>query len=170
MSKSVQEADQVEHFVSYFFTKYGFCILLGVVILAVYGQVYDFDYAYYDDAQYVFENPNVNTGLSGKNAIWAFSVGYAANWHPVTWLSHMLDVSLFGIRPGGHHVVSLLIHLANSLLLFLFFRKTSGSRFVAAGISFLFAVHPLRAESVAWIAERKDVLFMLWGMISLFFF
>jgi hypothetical protein len=140
------------------------------VILAVYGQVYDFDYAYYDDAQYVFENPNVNTGLSGKNAIWAFSVGYAANWHPVTWLSHMLDVSIFGIRPGGHHVVSLLIHLANSLLLFLFFRRTTGSSFVGAGISFLFAVHPLRAESVAWIAERKDVLFMFWGMISLFFY
>ena len=166
----MQDVDQVEIFLSRLFTKSGICLMLGVVILAVYGQVYAFDYAYYDDAHYVFDNPNVTTGLSPENVIWAFSAGYAANWHPVTWMSHMLDVSMFGIRPGGHHVVSLLFHLVNSVLLFLVFRRSTGSDFIGAAISFLFAVHPLRAESVAWIAERKDVLFMFWGMISLLFY
>lgn len=155
---------------SFAVTPTGIYVLLCASILAVYGQVYVFDYAYYDDASYVFQNPNVNSGLSRENFVWAFSAGYAANWHPVTWLSHMLDVSIFGINPAGHHVVNLLFHLANSLLLLLVMRKTTGNLLVGVGVAFLFAVHPLRAESVAWIAERKDVLFMFWGLISILYY
>jgi hypothetical protein len=149
------------------FSPVGVCLLLSVAILAVYGQVAGFDQVYYDDADYVFQNPHVNSGLSGANFLWAFSAGYAANWHPVTWLSHMLDVSIFGLEPAGFHIVNLLIHWANALLVLLLFRRATGKLAVAAGVAFLFAIHPLRAESVAWIAERKDVLFVFWGLLAI---
>jgi hypothetical protein len=151
-------------------TPAGLGLSLAIAIFVVYGQVVGFDYAYYDDASYVFQNPHVIGGLNAENFRWAFSVGYAANWHPVTWLSHMLDVSLFGIPPGGHHLVNVLFHLANSLLLFVLLRRSTGNLLVGAGVAFLFAIHPLRAESVAWIAERKDVLFMFWGVIAMLFY
>jgi hypothetical protein len=152
------------------FSATGVGILLSLAVLAVYGQSVGFDHVYYDDAEYVFQNPHVNTGLSLENFKWAFSAGYAANWHPLTWLSHMLDVSLFGLDPAGHHVVNLLFHWANSLLVLLLFRKATGNLAVAVGVAFLFAIHPLRAESVAWIAERKDVLFLFWGLISILWY
>ncbi len=170
MPRSAGELDRTRRFRSIFKTDSAYCGFLVVVLLAVFGQVYAFDSVYYDDATYVFRNPHVHTGLNGPNVLWAFSAGYAANWHPVTWLSHMLDVSLFGLNPAGHHLVSVLFHAINALLLFVVFRRTTGSLLVAAGVSFLFAIHPLRAESVAWIAERKDVLFMFWGMISILFY
>src|SRR5262249_26131651 len=111
-----------------------------------------------DDPIYVSENPNIAGGLTWPGVVWAFTTGRASNWHPVTWLSHMTDVELFGVTPGAHHVVNLLLHGVNTLLLFGILyaatRAAGRSAFVAA----LFAVHPLHVESVAWIAERKDVL------------
>jgi len=170
------EAERADHdsirvkLLSFVQTPLCLSILLSVSILAVYGQVSSFDYVYYDDSTYVFQNPNVLTGLSLDNFLWAFNVGYQANWHPVTWISHQLDASLFGISPAGHHMVNLLFHLANSLLLFWVMRRSTGNILLGAGVAFLFAVHPLRAESVAWIAERKDVLFMFWGILALHFY
>lgn len=145
----------------------GLIAILVVAIGAVYGQTVGFDYVYYDDAQYVFQNPHVLTGLRLDNVVWSFSAGYAANWHPLTWMSHMLDVSIFGIAPGGHHATSVLLHAANAVLLFWLMRRLTGRVEVAMGVAFLFAVHPLRAESVAWIAERKDVLFAFWGLVAM---
>jgi hypothetical protein len=141
--------------------------LLVVAIVGVYGQTIGFDYVFYDDAKYVFQNPHVLTGLRLDNIVWAFSAGYAANWHPLTWMSHMLDVSIFGVSPAGPHAVNLALHAANAVLLFWLMRRLTGEDAVAMGVAFLFAVHPLRAESVAWIAERKDVLFLFWGLVAM---
>jgi hypothetical protein len=145
----------------------GLCGLLVLAVLAVYGQTVGFDYVYYDDAQYVFQNPHVLTGLRLDNIVWAFSAGYAANWHPLTWMTHMLDLSIFGVSPGGHHAVNVALHAANAALLFWLMWRLTGRSAVAMGVAFLFAVHPLRAESVAWIAERKDVLFLFWGLVAM---
>ena len=113
----------------------------------------------YDDYQYVTRNQAVLSGLTWAGLRWAFtSVGYAFNWHPLTWLSHMADVSLFGLDPRGHHLVSLALHTLNSLLLLQVLRRATGVLWPSALVAALFAVHPLRVESVAWVAERKDVL------------
>jgi tetratricopeptide (TPR) repeat protein len=111
-----------------------------------------------DDNLLVYENPQVLAGLSKEGAIWAFTQYHAEYWHPVTWLSHMLDCQLFGLRPGLHHLTSLLFHLANCVLLLLILRKMTGALWRSAFVAALFAIHPLHVESVAWVAERKDVL------------
>jgi Flp pilus assembly protein TadD len=120
-----------------------------------------------DDPSYILENAPVRRGLTLSGAVWAFTTSHSFNWHPLTWLSHMLDVTLFGVEPAGHHLVSAALHAANAALLFLALRRMSGARWPSALAAALFAVHPLRVESVAWAAERKDVLSGLFFMLAL---
>jgi hypothetical protein len=140
---------------------------LVLLIVAVFAPVRTYDFISLDDPQYVSENPYVAQGLTRESVTWAFTEVHASYWIPLNWLSHMLDVQLFGLNAGGHHVTNLLLHVANALLLYgLLFRVTGGpgrSAFVAA----LFAVHPLHVESVVWITERKDVLSTLFWLLSL---
>ncbi|MCG6917595.1 MAG: tetratricopeptide repeat protein [Deltaproteobacteria bacterium] len=120
-----------------------------------------------DDDEYVTENSHVNTGLSWDNITWAFTSTHAANWHPVTWLSHMLDCELFGLNPKGHHLTSILFHLLNTLLLFLILQRMTGTLWRSGFVAGLFALHPLHVESVAWVAERKDVLSTFFMFLTL---
>ena len=141
-------------------------VLLVLATLAVFAGVLRNGFVSYDDELYVVNNPHVRTGLSAANVAWAFRSMEAANWHPLTWISHMTDVSLFGLAPGGHHAVSLLLHAANVLLVFLLLRGATGKPGPSAAAAALFALHPLRVESVAWIAERKDVLSLFFGLLA----
>ena len=143
------------------------CALLSVLTLMVYWPVSHNGFVIYDDRQYVLENSHVLTGLTWANVVWAFSSFYAGNWHPLTWLSHMLDVQLFGARSFGPHLVNLLLHTANTVLLFIALRRISGATWRSALVAALFALHPLHVESVAWIAERKDVLSALFFLLTL---
>jgi tetratricopeptide (TPR) repeat protein len=143
------------------------CLLLGAVTLAVYWPVIHHRFINYDDPKYVVENPRVASGLTWPNVGWAFQTGHASNWHPLTWLSHMLDVQLFGADPGWHHFTSLLFHTANTLLLFLLLQRLTGAPWRSASVAALFALHPLHVESVAWVAERKDVLSTFFFMLTL---
>jgi tetratricopeptide (TPR) repeat protein len=143
------------------------CLFLLVAVSSVYWQVGGHDFITFDDPLYVTENEPVQKGLSARGLVWAFTTTDAGNWHPLTWLSHMLDCELFGTNPRGHHLHSLLLHAANTLLLFVLLRRMTGAlwrSFAAAG---LFALHPLHVESVAWVAERKDVLSTLFWMLTL---
>ena len=141
--------------------------LLGMVTLATYWPVLHHDFLRYDDITYVTFNPSVLGGLSWQAVGWAFQTGYASNWHPITWLSHMLDVQLFGVHPAWHHLTNLLLHTANTLLLFLLLRSTSGRPWSSLWVAAVFALHPLHVESVAWVAERKDVLSTFFFMLTL---
>ena len=131
---------------------------LAIVTTTVYGQVGQFEFIDLDDPGYVSQNPNVATGLTAGGIAWAFSTGHAANWHPLTWLSHMLDVELFGMTAGWHHLVNLGLHIVATLLLFGLLVRLTGAIGRSGFVAALFALHPLHVESVAWIAERKDVL------------
>lgn len=111
-----------------------------------------------DDPLYLTSNPEVRAGLTLDGVRWAFTSLHAFNWHPLTWLSHMVDVSLWGMEPRGHHLVGLLLHAANAALVFSVLRRATGATWRAAAVAFLFAVHPVHVESVAWAAERKDLL------------
>jgi len=137
---------------------FGICLILAASTFAVYWQVHSYDFVNYDDNEYVTENPNVKAGLTLQGVIWAFTTGYAANWFPLTWLSHMLDCELFGVNPGRHHLTNLLFHIANSLLLFIVLKQMTGGLWQSAFVAAAFALHPLHVESVAWVSERKDVL------------
>lgn len=143
---------------------------LALLTLAAYSSVSSFEFSTFDDPQYVVDNPRVNQGLSRESVAWAFTTGHASNWHPLTWLSHMLDAQLFGMRAGYHHWVSVLLHVANTLLLMAFLVRTTGAVGRSAFVAALFALHPLHVESVAWIAERKDVLSTLFFMLTLLFY
>jgi hypothetical protein len=120
-----------------------------------------------DDKRYILENPIVKQGLTLTGIAWAFTTFHAANWHPLTWLSHMLDCQMFGLNAGGHLLVNVLIHSSNTLLLFLLLRRITGARWQSAIVAALFALHPLHVESVAWTAERKDMLSTFFGLVSL---
>jgi tetratricopeptide (TPR) repeat protein len=144
------------------------CILIAASTFAVYFQIRSHDFINYDDPDYVYDNPYVASGLSMKSVIWAFTTGHASNWHPLTWLSHIIDCQLFGLNPGGHHLVSLAIHIINSVLLFLLFKRITAQLWPSAFIAFAFALHPMHIESVAWISERKDVLSCLFFILTLF--
>ena len=125
------------------------------------------DFINYDDNTYVTANPNVNKGLSTESVLWAFTTGHASNWHPLTWLSHMLDCELFGLRAGRHHLASLFIHIVNTLLLFWVLKRMTGVIWPSAFVAAAFALHPLHVESVAWVAERKDVLSCLFALLTI---
>ena len=135
--------------------------------LLLYAPVMNHQFILLDDNRYIRENPIVNRGLSLSGIAWAFTTFHAANWHPLTWLSHMLDSQFFGLNAGGHLLVNALIHAANTLLLFLFLRRVTGAKWQSAIVAALFALHPLHVESVAWAAERKDTLSTFFGLLAL---
>jgi protein O-mannosyl-transferase len=143
----------------------GLGLLVGT--LAVFGPVCANDFVNYDDPQYVTANSHVLAGLKGDSIRWAFTATESHNWHPLTWLSLQLDYQLYGLRPWGYHLTSLLLHSANTVLLFLVFRWLTGAVWPSALVAALFAVHPLHVESVAWVAERKDVLSTFFGLCAL---
>ena len=131
---------------------------LAVLTVFVYAPVRHFGFIDLDDPGYVYDNPHVTAGLTWDGIVWAFTTGYAANWHPLTWVSHMLDVELFGLTAGGHHITSVGLHVVAAMLLFGLLMRLTGALGRSAFVAGLFALHPLHVESVAWIAERKDVL------------
>src|SRR6266568_4113901 len=144
-------------------------ILLGlaVVTFGIYAQVIGHRFITFDDPTYIQDNPMVNRGVTPAGLAWAFTTFYAGNWHPVTWISHMIDGQLFGVFAGGHLLVNALIHAANTLLLFWFLLRTTHARWSSALVAALFALHPLHVESVAWASERKDTLSTFFGLLSL---
>jgi len=142
-------------------------VALALVVAALYVQVAGAGFVYIDDKEYIYKNPVVQQGLTWAGAAWAFtSIGYANNWHPLTWLSHMLDVQLFGLNPGAHHLVNAAFHATNTVLLFLMLRSLTGALWRSAFVALLFGVHPLHVESVAWISERKDLLSSLFWVLA----
>ena len=134
------------------------CLLLAVIVVVPYAQVKDHTFITFDDDMYVTANPVVQAGFTWPGVKWAFTAMHSSNWHPLTWLSHMLDCRLFGMRPRGHHLMNVAWHLANTILLFLFWAWVTRALWPSAMVAALFALHPLHVESVAWVAERKDVL------------
>jgi tetratricopeptide (TPR) repeat protein len=146
---------------------FAFGAALVVLTLATYSGVRHLQFVPLDDQGYVYENPHVRAGLTVDGVRWALTTGEQANWHPLTWLSHMLDVQLFGLDAGRHHLTSLAIHTLNALLLFVLLARTTGAIGRSATVAALFAVHPLHVESVAWIAERKDVLSTFFWLLTM---
>ena len=142
-------------------------ILLFLVTFAAYLQIWRADFVNFDDEPYVTANPHVQSGLTLKEIPWAFNIGYQSNWHPLTWISHMADRQIFGPGPVGPHAVNLLLHMASTLLLLLVLRRMTGSLGESAFVAALFAVHPMHVESVAWVAERKDVLSTLFWLLTM---
>jgi tetratricopeptide (TPR) repeat protein len=143
-------------------------IFLIIACCIAFGRIVGNDFINLDDPGYITENYHVQSGISLKNIQWAFTTVVLNNWHPLTMISHMLDWSLFGANASGHHLVSLLLHIGAVIFLFLFLNKTTNSLWPSAFAAALFALHPLRVESVAWAAERKDVLSMFFGMAALY--
>ena len=142
-------------------------LTLALLTFVVYLPVHKHEFMRYDDDVYVTNNPEVQSGLSWQGIKWAFVTDHGANWHPLTWLSLMLDCELFGVKPGPLHLVNVLFHIANTLLLFIVFNRMTKALWQSAFIAALFALHPLHVESVAWIAERKDVLSTLFWLLTM---
>src|SRR5437870_2683632 len=140
---------------------------LAVMTFGIYAQVIGHEFITLDDGWYIKDNSMVNCGITLAGLAWAFTTFHAANWHPLTWIAHMIDSQLFGMNAGGHLLVNALIHVANTLLVFWFLLRTTHARWPSALIAALFALHPLHVESVAWAAERKDTLATLFGLLSL---
>jgi len=145
----------------------GVCVFLAAIIGVVFGQTLGYGFLTFDDPVYVNENPAVVGGLTLQGIVRAFTHAHAYNWHPLTWISHMLDCQLYGLNAGGHHLTNILLHLATAILLFLVLRQMTGTLWRSAFIAAVFAIHPLRVESVAWVAERKDVLSGVFFMLTL---
>src|SRR6476620_2131702 len=143
------------------------CLGLMAVTWAVFGQTLTHDFVNFDDHVYVYENPLIVRGLSVEGIIGAFTHAHALNWHPLTTLSHMLDCQLYGLKAGGHHLTNIILHTISVLLLFLMLKQITGALWESAFVAAFFAIHPLHVESVAWIAERKDVLSAVFFMLTL---
>jgi hypothetical protein len=143
------------------------CVLLMVITSAAYSQAHNLLFTDFDDKGYVSANPRIRSGLSWSNVLWTSTALVDANWHPLTLLSHMTDCQLFGQKPAGHHVTSVVIHVANVLLLFWVLQLGTGLIWRSAFVAALFAVHPLNVESVAWISERKNVLSTLFFLLTI---
>lgn len=146
------------------------CLLLAFATFAIYWPARHYAFVDYDDDDYVFENPVVRAGLTWPGFVWAFVDQHNCNWHPLTWLSHMADCQFFGVHPGAMHLENVLIHCANSVLLLLLLNSMTNAFWRSACVAALFALHPLRVESVAWISERKDVLSGFFFMLTLWFY
>ncbi|MCJ7540734.1 MAG: glycosyltransferase family 39 protein, partial [Desulfobacterales bacterium] len=142
-------------------------LFLVMAILAVYLQVRNHDFINFDDDLYVTINPHVQAGLTLDSITWAFTSTRASNWHPLTWLSHMLDCQIYGMNPGQHHLTNVLFHILNTLLLFFVFMRMTKDLWQSGFVAALFALHPLHVESVVWLAERKDVLSTFFWMLTL---
>jgi protein O-mannosyl-transferase len=143
------------------------CLLLVVATLAVYNPVNQNAFVNFDDDQYIAHNPHVTAGLSWQTVTWAFTNYYEANWHPLTWISHALDWQLFGANPIGHHYMNVVLHALNVVLLFLLLQSATGFTGRSLMVAALFALHPVNVESVAWAAERKNVLSMLFLLLAM---
>src|SRR5213075_2735752 len=143
------------------------CIFLAVLTWIVFGQTLWHDFINYDDPRYVYENTKITSGLSVSGIAWAFTHIHSMNWHPLTTISHMLDCQLYALRPGWHHFTNVLLHTIAVLLLFLALQQMTGAFWQSAFVAAVFAIHPLRVESVAWISERKDVLSGVFFMLIL---
>ncbi|GMU92078.1 MAG: hypothetical protein AMXMBFR4_11360 [Candidatus Hydrogenedentota bacterium] len=142
-------------------------ILVFAATLLLYSRVTTHEFIVFDDPGYVYENRHVMGGLTVENVVWAFTTGERSNWHPLTWLSHMLDVELYGGRAGGHHFTNALIHAINAALVLVWLRMTSSALYPALFVALAFGLHPLHVESVAWVSERKDVLCAFFFLLSL---
>ena len=146
-------------------------ILLGALLvlatLLLYGRVTHHEFLVFDDDAYVTKNIHISTGLNLGNVVWAFTSFHEANWHPLTWLSHMADCQLFGLNPGPQHLVNVFLHAVNVLLLFLLLQKATGAVWRSFLVAALFAVHPLNVETVAWVAERKSLLCTLFSLLTI---
>jgi tetratricopeptide (TPR) repeat protein len=145
----------------------GLCFVLAAITFAVFGQTLTHGFVNCDDDEYVYENPVVQRGFTLKGAVWALTYGEIGHWHPLTWLTHMADCQAYGLWAGGHHLTNVVLHTVAVALLFLALREMTGSLWRSAFVAAVFAIHPLRAESVAWIAERKDVLSGVFFMLTL---
>ncbi len=143
------------------------CLVLVIAILAVYFQIRNHDFIGFDDGLYVLNNPYVQNGLTREGIVWAFASPGVDYWRPLTWLSHMLDVQLYGLNPGMHHQTNLILHILNSILLFLGLQWMTGAVWRSAVVASLFALHPLNVESVSWVAERKNVLSTFFWLLSM---
>jgi hypothetical protein len=146
---------------------YSFVFFLVVVTAVVYSQVGGHEFLNFDDNEYVTANDQVQKGFTKEGISWAFTTGHASNWHPLTWLSHMLDVELFGLDPKGHHLMNVFFHLVNTLLLFFVLRDVTNGVWESGFVAALFALHPVHVESVAWVAERKDVLSTMFWVLTM---
>ena len=142
-------------------------LCLIAVTIGVYIQVINFDFVGYDDELYVTKNIHVQKGVSLEGLKWAFTTIHAGNWHPLTWISHMIDCTLYGLNPAGHHWGNVEFHIANTVLLFLVLFMMTRALWKCAFVAALFALHPLHVESVAWVAERKDVLSTMMFLLTL---
>ncbi len=150
-------------------------LMLVGLLFVTYFDVWRYDFVYFDDPGYVTDNLNVKRGLPlftdpkvcGESIYWAFTAFEQSNWHPLTWLSHMLDVQLYGMNPAGHHVTNIILHIGNTVLLFWLLRWLTGRSWLSAVVAAIFAVHPMHVESVVWVAERKDVLSTFLGLLTL---
>ena len=143
------------------------CLVLALGTAALYWPITSHPFILYDDDAYVLGNTHITSGLSWTNTAWAFTSGEAANWHPLTWITHQADCSLYGVKAGGHHLTNLLFHVANTLLVFFFLRYATGTLWRSAFVAALFGWHPLHVESVAWASERKDVLSTFFWLLTL---
>ena len=141
---------------------------LSAAVLLLYWPVFQYGFVSYDDIAYVRDNPWIRDGLTASSVKWSFTTMYSGNWYPLTWISHMLDIELFGFNAGFHHLVNVLLHLVNSLLLFFVFQAMTGARWKSFVLAILFALHPQHVESVAWISERKDVFSTFFWILGLF--
>jgi protein O-mannosyl-transferase len=151
-----------------FFQQTFIYFFLITVILAVYWQVTSFEFINLDDPLYVIGNQSIRHGINPESIKWAFSsVEYASNWHPITWISHALDIQFFGMNPGMHHLTNVIFHIVNTILLFIVLEKMTGALWRSAVVAALFALHPLHVESVAWISERKDVLSTFFWLLTM---
>jgi tetratricopeptide (TPR) repeat protein len=145
----------------------GICIFLAALTWIVFGQTLRHDFINYDDPRYVYENTTITSGLSLSGIVWAFTHIHSMNWHPLTTISHMLDCQLYGLKAGWHHFTNVLLHAIAVILLFIALQQMTGALWRSAFVAAVFAIHPLRVESVAWIAERKDVLSGVFFMLTL---
>src|SRR5438105_11476956 len=143
------------------------CLALIVNVWVIFGRSLGYGFVNHDDQEYVYENPVVKSGLSFQGIRWAFTHVHAGNWHPLTTVSHMLDCQLYGLHPWGHHFTNVLLHGLAAVLLFFALRQLTSELWPSAVVGALFAVHPLRVESVAWVSERKDVLSGVFFMLVL---
>ena len=168
----IKNPDRYKDRLKAFWAGYGsmvFCLLLITATFSVYWQVQEHAFVAFDDNKYVSHNKHVHPGLTSESIKWAFGFTEVDYWHPLTWLSHMLDVELYGLKPGMHHTTNLIIHILNGLLLFIVLKRMTGDFWQSGFVAALFALHPINVESVAWVAERKNVLSTFFWMLTLEF-
>jgi len=140
-------------------------LFLSLASLAIYWQVTDYAFVSFDDMEYIVENSGIQEGLGFSSIYWAFTNFYSANWHPLTWISHALDISIYGFNSGSHHFVNIIFHIGNASVLYVFLKKISGSKWRSVVIAVCFAVHPINVETVAWISQRKTLLCTFFGLL-----